>query len=56
VGVTTLLARSREDWHGTLIAVFQAAEETVEGAQAMIGDGLFKRFPKPDVVLGQLLR
>src|SRR5437762_8873304 len=35
------------------MAVFQPAEETGEGAQAMIDDGLFDRFPKPDVVLGQ---
>ena len=35
------------------MAVFQPAEETGEGAQAMIDDGLFERFPKPDVVLGQ---
>jgi hippurate hydrolase len=33
--------------------VFQPAEETAAGAQAMIDDGLFRRFPKPDVVLGQ---
>jgi amidohydrolase len=35
------------------MVVFQPAEETAEGAQAMIDDGLFHRFPKPDVVLGQ---
>ena len=35
------------------MAVFQPGEETAEGAQAMIDDGLFERFPKPDVVLGQ---
>ena len=35
------------------MAVFQPGEETAEGAQAMIDAGLFKRFPKPDVVLGQ---
>ncbi len=35
--------------------VFQPAEETGQGAQAMIDDGLFKRFPKPEVVLGQHL-
>ncbi len=35
------------------MAVFQPAEETAQGAQAMIDDGLFERFPKPDVVLGQ---
>src|ERR1700751_2607053 len=53
VGATTLFAQARDAWRGTLMAVFQPAEETAEGAQAMIGDGLFDRFPKPDVVLGQ---
>ena len=53
VGATALLATAREAWHGTLMAVFQPGEETAEGAQAMIDDGLFDRFPKPAVVLGQ---
>ncbi|MGH7104881.1 MAG: M20 family metallopeptidase [Acetobacteraceae bacterium] len=53
VGATTLLAQAREGWRGTLMAVFQPAEETASGAQAMIDDGLFNRFPKPVVVLGQ---
>jgi amidohydrolase len=53
IGATTLLAQAREPWRGTLIAVFQPAEETAEGAQAMIDDGLFTRFPQPDVILGQ---
>ena len=53
IGATALLARAREAWHGTLIAVFQPGEETAEGAQAMIDDGLFDDFPKPAVVLGQ---
>lgn len=52
-GAAALLAQARSAWHGTLLAVFQPAEETAEGARAMIDDGLFKRFPKPDVVLGQ---
>ncbi len=52
-GATMLLARAREAWHGTLMAVFQPAEETGSGARAMIEDGLFDRFPKPDVILGQ---
>jgi len=52
-GATALMAQAREAWRGTLMAVFQPAEETAAGAQAMIDDGLFKRFPKPDVVLGQ---
>ncbi len=53
VGATKLLAEARTAWRGTLLAVFQPGEETAEGAQAMIADGLLKRFPKPDVVLGQ---
>jgi hippurate hydrolase len=53
VGAATLLAQNRDAWHGTLLALFQPAEETAQGAQAMIDDGLFKRFPKPAVVLGQ---
>src|SRR5271169_3942895 len=53
VGATSLFAKSRDSWHGTLMPVFQPGEETAQGAQAMIDDGLFKRFTKPDVVLGQ---
>jgi amidohydrolase len=53
LGAATLFAKSRDLWHGTLMPVFQPAEETAAGAQAMIDDGLFQRFPKPDVVLGQ---
>ena len=53
IGAATLLARSRGAWRGTLMPVFQPAEETGAGAQAMIDDGLFRRFPKPNVILGQ---
>ncbi len=53
VGATKLMAETRTTWRGTLMAVFQPAEETGEGAQAMIDDGLFRRFAKPDVILGQ---
>lgn len=52
-GAATLLAQTRDAWKGTLIAVFQPGEETAQGAQAMIDDGLLARFPKPDVVFGQ---
>jgi hippurate hydrolase len=52
-GATALFAQVREAWRGTLMAIFQPGEETAEGAQAMIDDGLFQRFPKPAVVLGQ---
>jgi amidohydrolase len=53
IGASKLLAGARTAWRGTLMVVFQPGEETAEGAQAMIDDGLFKRFPKPDIVLGQ---
>jgi amidohydrolase len=52
-GAAAQLSANRDDWQGTLMAVFQPAEETAAGARAMIDDGLFARFPKPDVVLGQ---
>jgi amidohydrolase len=52
-GASALLAGSRDAWHGTLMAVFQPAEEVAAGARAMIDDGLFERFPRPDVILGQ---
>lgn len=40
-------------WTGTVLAVFQPAEEVGGGAQAMLDDGLYDRFPRPDIVLGQ---
>lgn len=52
-GATKLLARAQDAWHGTVISLFQPAEELGTGAQAMIDDRLFERFPKPDVILGQ---
>jgi hippurate hydrolase len=53
IGAATLMAQQRRAWRGTLMVVFQPAEETAAGARAMIDDGLFQRFPKPDVILGQ---
>jgi amidohydrolase len=48
IGTATLLARNRDRWHGTFIYVGQPAEEHGPGASAMLKDGLFTRFPKPD--------
>jgi amidohydrolase len=48
-----LLCSAKKDWSGTLICVFQPAEETLSGARAMIDDGLFDKVPKPDLVLAQ---
>jgi amidohydrolase len=53
LGAAAELAAGRESWRGTLLLVFQPAEETGEGARAMIDDGLFDRFGLPEVVLGQ---
>jgi amidohydrolase len=52
-GAATLMAQARDAWRGTLVVLFQPAEETGEGAQAMVNDHLFSHFPKPDVILGQ---
>ena len=53
LGAAAELAAGTPSWHGTLLLVFQPAEETGEGARAMIDDGLFDRFGVPAVVLGQ---
>lgn len=47
-GTAEILAHSKDSWHGTLMLVGQPAEETISGARAMLKDGLFTRFPKPD--------
>lgn len=49
VGTAKTLAALKDRWQGTLMFIAQPAEETVNGAKAMLDDGLFKRFPKPDV-------
>jgi amidohydrolase len=53
IGAAKLFGQTTDRWRGTLMAVFQPAEETGAGARAMIDDGLFRRCPKPDVILGQ---
>lgn len=55
VGAADLLAETRQEWSGTVMIVAQPAEESLEGAQAMLEDGLFERFGRPDIVLGQHL-
>jgi len=51
-GTAELMAKARDRWRGTLMLVGQPAEEVVAGARAMLADGLFTRFPKPDYALG----
>ncbi len=48
-GTAAIMARNKESWHGTLMLVAQPAEETISGATRMVQDGLFTRFPKPDL-------
>lgn len=51
LGTAEIMARSKNMWHGTLMLIGQPAEETIGGAEGMIKDGLFTRFPKPDVAV-----
>jgi amidohydrolase len=51
LGTAEIMARSKNTWHGTLMLIGQPAEEGFGGAKIMINDGLFTRFPKPDVAV-----
>lgn len=53
LGALEQLVATKAEWTGTIVAVFQPAEEHGAGSQAMIADGVLDRFPKPDIVLGQ---
>ena len=50
-GAAKIMASRRNAWHGTLMLVGQPAEEIFRGATAMLADGLFTRFPKPDFAI-----
>ncbi len=51
LGTATVLAAMKDKWHGTLVMVAQPAEETINGAKAMLDDGFYSRFPRPDYAL-----
>ncbi len=51
IGTAKMLAQLKDQWHGTLVLIGQPAEETVDGARAMLADGLYTRFPKPDFAI-----
>ena len=51
IGTARRLAAMKDQWSGTLVMILQPGEETSEGAKAMLEDGLFTRFPKPNVAL-----
>jgi hippurate hydrolase len=51
LGTARRLAAMKDQWSGTLVMILQPGEERVMGAKAMLDDGLFTRFPKPDTLL-----
>jgi hippurate hydrolase len=51
IGTARVMAAMKDRWSGTLVLVGQPAEEIVAGAHAMLADGLYTRFPRPDFAL-----
>src|SRR6266446_1279220 len=51
IGTAKMLAALKDQWRGTLVLIGQPAEETVDGAKALLADGLYTRFPKPDFAI-----
>jgi amidohydrolase len=52
IGTARALAKLKDQWHGTILFVAQPAEETGNGARALLKDGLYDRFGKPNFALG----
>lgn len=52
IGTARALGKAKDQWSGTIVFVAQPAEETGNGARALLKDGLYTRFPKPAFVLG----
>jgi hippurate hydrolase len=51
VGLARVLMQLKDEWHGTLVLIGQPAEEAGGGARAMLADGLFQKFPRPELCL-----
>jgi hippurate hydrolase len=51
LGTGKMLAQLKDQWHGTLILIGQPAEETIDGAKAMLAGGLYSMIPKPDFLI-----
>jgi len=51
VGTARWLATHKDRWSGTVLLIAQPAEERIGGAKAMLADGLYDRFPRPDAAL-----
>jgi amidohydrolase len=52
IGTARALAKLKNQWHGTIVFVAQPAEETGNGARALLKDGLYEKFGKPNFALG----
>ena len=52
IGMARSLGKLKDQWHGTIVFVAQPAEETGNGARAVLKDGLYDRFGKPNFALG----
>src|SRR6267378_3135931 len=52
IGVARVLAKLKDQWHGTIVFIAQPAEETGNGARALLHAGLYEKFGKPDFALG----
>ena len=53
LGVAREMAERRNQWHGTLMLIGQPSEEMIDGARAMLADGLYERFGRPDFILSE---
>lgn len=51
LGTAKALSELKNQWSGTLVIIGQPAEEVTHGAKAMLRDGLYERFPKPDYAI-----
>jgi amidohydrolase len=51
LGTAKMLARSKDQWHGTLVLIGQPAEETIDGAKAMLTGGIYSLIPRPDYLI-----
>jgi amidohydrolase len=51
IGVAKVMKQLKDEWSGTLVLIAQPAEELIEGARAMVQDGLYEKAPPPDVLI-----
>ena len=51
LGTAKMLSQLKDQWHGTLVLIGQPAEETIDGAKAMLADGLYTKIPRPDFAI-----